>query len=99
MKKQMVLAVMVIMGAALLTGYLGTQRLNAKDCDPYTEANVKVNVDWPEFIARHDMIWDNLPTHFDYGAFLGNGPRQNQHEDPRTRGLRPHDPADAVGRL
>jgi len=30
-------------------------------------------VDWPEFIARQDLIWETLPTHFDYGAFMGNG--------------------------
>jgi len=34
---------------------------------------VKLKVDWPEFIKRHDLIWRSLPTHFDYGAFLGNG--------------------------
>jgi len=34
---------------------------------------VKVEVDWPAFIERHDLIWDALPDNFDYGAFLGNG--------------------------
>ena len=39
-----------------------------------THANpVKVDVDWPAFIGRHDLVWDSLPTEFDYGAFLGNG--------------------------
>ena len=37
------------------------------------ECPVKVEVDWPAFIGRHDLIWDALPTGFDYGAFLGNG--------------------------
>jgi len=40
---------------------------------PTAKCPVKVKVDWPEFIGRHDLIWDALPTHFDYGAFLGNG--------------------------
>jgi hypothetical protein len=30
-------------------------------------------VDWPAFLARHDLVWETLPTKFDYGAFLGNG--------------------------
>ena len=34
---------------------------------------VEVQVDWPAFLARHDLIWDKLPTDFDSGAFLGNG--------------------------
>jgi alpha-L-fucosidase 2 len=34
---------------------------------------VKVDVNWAQFIGRHDLIWDALPDHFDYGAFLGNG--------------------------
>ena len=34
---------------------------------------IKVEVDWPAFMGRHDLIWDALPANFDYGAFLGNG--------------------------
>lgn len=34
---------------------------------------VKAQVDWPSFIARHDVFWDTLPAKFDHGAFLGNG--------------------------
>lgn len=30
-------------------------------------------VDWPAFLARHDLVFETLPTEFDYGAFLGNG--------------------------
>jgi len=30
-------------------------------------------VDWPAFLARHDLVFETLPTQFDYGAFLGNG--------------------------
>jgi len=40
---------------------------------PTVKCPVKVKVDWPGFIGRHDLIWDALPAHFDYGAFLGNG--------------------------
>jgi alpha-L-fucosidase 2 len=37
------------------------------------ESPVSVQLDWPEFMARQDLIWETLPTHFDYGAFMGNG--------------------------
>ena len=30
-------------------------------------------VDWPAFMARHDLVFETLPTQFDCGAFLGNG--------------------------
>jgi hypothetical protein len=40
---------------------------------PASKETIKVEVDWPAFIARHDMVWDAMPTKFDTGAFLGNG--------------------------
>jgi len=30
-------------------------------------------VDWTAFLARQDLVFDTLPTQFDFGAFLGNG--------------------------
>ena len=38
-----------------------------------TDAVVQTQIDWPAFLARHDMVWDSLPKNFDCGAFLGNG--------------------------
>ncbi len=38
-----------------------------------SRSSVTVDVDWAEYIGRHDLIWEALPEHFDYGAFLGNG--------------------------
>ncbi|MEI6604844.1 MAG: glycoside hydrolase family 95-like protein [Verrucomicrobiota bacterium] len=38
-----------------------------------TAAAVQIQIDWPSFLARHDMVWDSLPQNFDCGAFLGNG--------------------------
>ena len=52
----------------MIAGASGQTNANAD-----TKSQVKVKVDWPEFIKRHDLIWDALPTNFDYGAFLGNG--------------------------
>ena len=37
------------------------------------DAVVQTQIDWPAFLARHDMVWDSLPKNFDCGAFLGNG--------------------------
>ncbi len=28
---------------------------------------------WPEFLARHDLVWKQLPVTWSGGAFLGNG--------------------------
>ena len=36
-------------------------------------ARVDAPVDWPVFLARHDLLFDVLPDKFDHGAFLGNG--------------------------
>jgi hypothetical protein len=30
-------------------------------------------IDWPDFLSRHDMIWEKFPAEFDDGGFLGNG--------------------------
>ncbi|MBI1371296.1 MAG: hypothetical protein GC159_00840 [Phycisphaera sp.] len=34
---------------------------------------VEDHVDWPAFMARHDLVWATLPTKWQDGAFLGNG--------------------------
>jgi hypothetical protein len=30
-------------------------------------------IDWPAFLARHDLLWDRLPRGWGEAAFLGNG--------------------------
>jgi alpha-L-fucosidase 2 len=32
-----------------------------------------MRIDWPEFMARHDLIWEDLPLQWNEGAFTGNG--------------------------
>lgn len=32
-----------------------------------------VKVDWPEFLARQDLVWEQLPRQWNEGAFTGNG--------------------------
>jgi hypothetical protein len=30
-------------------------------------------IDWPKFMARQDLVWDQLPRQWNEGAFVGNG--------------------------
>lgn len=32
-----------------------------------------VNINWPNFISRHNLFWEELPLQFNEGAFTGNG--------------------------
>jgi alpha-L-fucosidase 2 len=34
---------------------------------------VQDRVNWPQFLARHDLTWHEIPTHWESGAFVGNG--------------------------
>ena len=36
-------------------------------------ADVRVDVDWPAFLGRHDPVWSRLPQKWGEGAFTGNG--------------------------
>jgi alpha-L-fucosidase 2 len=36
-------------------------------------ADVVDKIDWPAFLARHDMVWTHLPDKWGSGAFMGNG--------------------------
>ncbi len=33
----------------------------------------QIEVDWPEFIGRHDLVWEETPRQWNEGAFTGNG--------------------------
>jgi len=33
----------------------------------------KSNINWPAFMSRHDLIWEELPLQWNEGAFVGNG--------------------------
>ncbi len=32
-----------------------------------------VGVDWPRFLARHDLVWEQFPPSWNTGGFTGNG--------------------------
>jgi len=36
-------------------------------------SRVNADIDWSEFLARHDLVWEVLSGQFDHGAFAGNG--------------------------
>ncbi len=36
-------------------------------------AEVEDRIEWPAFLARHDMVWESVPKVWHEGAFLGNG--------------------------
>ncbi|MBI1369858.1 MAG: hypothetical protein GC162_14535 [Planctomycetes bacterium] len=36
-------------------------------------ADIRDAIDWPTFMSRHDLVWDELPSKWEQGAFLGNG--------------------------
>ncbi len=40
---------------------------------PSPAADLVDDVNWPEFLSRHDMVWDRLPEKWGAGAFMGNG--------------------------
>src|SRR5213592_2715955 len=40
---------------------------------PAAPAAPTARVDWPVFLARHDLVWDRLPTRWGESAFIGNG--------------------------
>lgn len=35
--------------------------------------SLEVNIDWPQFMSKQDMIWDMLPQAWHEAPFLGNG--------------------------
>ena len=43
--------------------------ISAAEPDP----TPRLAVDWPEFLARQDLVWEQLPLQWNEGAFVGNG--------------------------
>ena len=37
------------------------------------KGQVKTEINWPDFMAQHDVIWEDLPLQWNEGAFCGNG--------------------------
>jgi len=41
--------------------------------DAAAPLEIRDEIRWPEFLARHDLVWENLPSAWHEGAFIGNG--------------------------
>ena len=39
----------------------------------YPGAYAQGRINWPQFMQRNDMVFDTLTTHWEEGAFMGNG--------------------------
>lgn len=39
----------------------------------FADPSTPLDINWPEFLARHDPVWEQLPNHWNEGPFLGNG--------------------------
>ena len=37
------------------------------------QPTAKLNVDWQQFLAMHDMVWNKMPNDYYEGPFVGNG--------------------------
>lgn len=37
------------------------------------QAQIEDKIDWPNFMAQHDLIWEEIPLQWNEGAFTGNG--------------------------
>ncbi len=41
-------------------------------CTPQNKT-IERNINWPEFMAQHDLLWEETPLQWNEGAFTGNG--------------------------
>ena len=47
--------------------------LSAAATVPADARDVRVDVDWPSFLARHDLVWNRTPQKWGEAPFTGNG--------------------------
>jgi len=40
---------------------------------PVNRSQVNLNVNWQDFLSRHDMVWDTMPGDYFEAPFVGNG--------------------------
>ena len=38
----------------------------------FAPAQVQDKIDWPQFLSRHDLVWEESPKVWHEGAFIGN---------------------------
>ena len=59
--------------ASLALQLMAPTRGTTADKPPGPGTLVRDGVDWPQFMARHDLVWEQLPQQWNEGAFAGNG--------------------------
>ncbi len=37
------------------------------------EQTIDKSINWPEYMAQHDLVWEEIPLQWNEGAFVGNG--------------------------
>ncbi len=42
-------------------------------CGEQKPSQVETDIDWPSFLAQHDLVWEVLPLQWNEGSFTGNG--------------------------
>ena len=47
--------------------------LLAGQANAESSSHVDIAVNWPAFMARQDLVWEQLPRQWNEGAFIGNG--------------------------
>lgn len=51
--------------------------------------DLEVNINWEEFLGRHDLVWDKVPDTWKEGAFMGNGRQAlSMFKEPKLNALR-----------
>ena len=53
-----------------------------------SDRGIEERIVWPTFLARHDLLWDRLPTHWYEAPFLGNGMMGTMLLKDSKKGLR-----------
>jgi len=54
-------------------GVLGTTMIPTFVQSCNSPGKMELNVDWNDFLSRHDMLWKRLPTNWEEAPWTGNG--------------------------
>ena len=68
-------ASVTIAGALLLAGWMGfaSAAPTATAARPSGSGKLDDRIPWPEFLGRHDLVWEKMPRNTKDGVALGNG--------------------------
>ena len=67
----------VASGTSRASGRSGALRISYKSAasvgNSKEKSLIKMEVDWPKFMAQLDLVWNRMPADYFDGAFVGNG--------------------------